>query len=511
MHYSTFLTLSGRQKMLQNVNNPIAMKYGALFDERESVIDHTNKALAPLLLWNFSSIKNISIKDIQILACELKPITNFIRDLDNPIHAVPYYLWSITINLFIRKLNQPIKLDVWFVIFFDKITNFQLNDTWPIHINDLNIDFLVDDKNYIRENKYTIEITWAPSLTVWDFLSIVKPNIYHELELSLKEKINTTAHLRRDIIKKYKDFQLFMENMFEQDKVVDEIITKMYESSLLSLATKKNKTYLDSDIFYYDIGERYRANIIHNSPYNKYFLDELKLYDKWQSLNNPQEWIMKYVWNIIMDIWCWTWEKAEGLVQKILHDDKSQWNEYCYIWFDTNAWAIYDSNYNIYREALTMSEQDDGTRIKNKMEDDSKPTNHIRYLFSEGMTNDLLDGSIKFCCLDNSKPNLSILQKSPFREIATNEWDPAIDIFDHYKDIFVRDYNVENEKKWLLKEMDDLWRNWPSKDQPEEFKETFNKMKHLYHTRQQKREVIVNTEAFKKEKKDYHGTMRNIW
>jgi hypothetical protein len=69
----------------------------------------------------------------------------------------------------------------------------------------------------------------------------------------LKEKINRTSTLREDIIKKYKNFQFNMEMLFEQDKNIKQIFDKLYVSTLTSLSIKKRKTYLDSDMFYFDI------------------------------------------------------------------------------------------------------------------------------------------------------------------------------------------------------------------------------------------------------------------
>ena len=90
-------------------------------------------------------------------------------------------------------------------------------------------------------------------LTPWDFLRLIKRNMNNQLIEMIKEKINRTSMLRGDIIKKYKNFQINMEIMFEQDKHINEIFEKLYTSTLASLSIKKRKTYLDSDMFYFDI------------------------------------------------------------------------------------------------------------------------------------------------------------------------------------------------------------------------------------------------------------------
>jgi hypothetical protein len=78
--------------MPEKVNNPILLGYGDMFGKHESVIDQTNKALAPLLVSEISSIDNIKIKEIKIINHNIRNVKVIMRDLDNPIHSVPYYL-----------------------------------------------------------------------------------------------------------------------------------------------------------------------------------------------------------------------------------------------------------------------------------------------------------------------------------------------------------------------------------------------------------------------------------
>ena len=78
--------------MPEKVNNPILLGYGDMFGKHESIIDQTNKALAPLLVSEISSIDNIKIKEIKIIDHNIHNVKVIMRDLDNPIHSVPYYL-----------------------------------------------------------------------------------------------------------------------------------------------------------------------------------------------------------------------------------------------------------------------------------------------------------------------------------------------------------------------------------------------------------------------------------
>jgi|GEM_PF-6103407 len=112
--------------------------------------------------------------------------------------------------------------------------------------------------------------------------------------------MNKVPELRKDIVDKYKEFQMAVHQLFEPK--IDNSISQFHRSLFTPILLKEKKIYLNSDIFYFDVEQRYREQIINNSPYSRYISDELQLYDTGRCKNNPHDDITKYLREIIIDI-----------------------------------------------------------------------------------------------------------------------------------------------------------------------------------------------------------------
>ena len=117
------------------------------------------------------------------------------------------------------------------------------------------------------------------NLTIWDFLKIVVPDMSFQMFKKMKDAIHMTPKLREDIVRCYKNFQLNMTTLYENEEDIEQQNEKIYKPVLAAIAMRRKKAYMDSDIFYFDVGERNRDDIIHASPYGIYFKNEFGIYE----------------------------------------------------------------------------------------------------------------------------------------------------------------------------------------------------------------------------------------
>lgn len=421
---------------------------------------------------------------MEIMDYDIHSVENVVQFSKLPIYAFPYPLWKMTIGVYICNNKKPLILDVALSCFYDRVPDFELNNNGYVWIDNLNLDFWINDYEHVQDNGgMTMETHDKISMTMsaWEYLKTINNNIQFKLLWKLKETMNKVPELRKDIVDKYKEFQMAVHQLFEPK--IDNSISQFHRSLFTPILLKEKKIYLNSDIFYFDVEQRYREQIINNSPYSRYISDELQLYDTGRCKNNPHDDITKYLREIIIDIWCGTWEKAKKLINK---SAEKTWNqEQCYVWFDSNELALYDTMY-------AMSKSDSEYFYKNekdKREKEVYDKKKVSYLFSDGRLQDIMDGSIKLYFLPDDE--MESFEKWTLHSVVHMQ--------NSYKNIFIKNDRVAEDKKNIMGKMWSLMSLFNKKEiNQKEFVNGFMEENERF---QSIKDISVNVDEFKKTKK----------